>query len=319
MPDTHMIKNGETLSGIAAYYKVPTDALASTNGIKDVNRIRAGQAITIPDWPPKPFVPPQPPQEPAKPVKVIGTTDKPPSEPIPVQIVSPDDVNVTTVAKTPAPSPVDNGMKKVQDFFAWAHENMAPDHVMGMANMLGLAVGATPLGEALAAGGHIPMPTPMAGASRAVAEARGSQGAIDPNSPIQPTEAQMRRLAQAIKKRPAGWDPGLDPEFHGITPDIPSPEGITPEQYDGPMIEEGKPHAVGGDVVNFPGIKYSPEHQKAAKALAKLGFQVHPNEMKAFVDNPNWKDFIQIPYPAKGITQQQRNLIKIVEDWNKSK
>jgi len=44
---THTVKNGETLSGIAAKYGIRTRDLQRWNGLASVNRIRVGQRITL--------------------------------------------------------------------------------------------------------------------------------------------------------------------------------------------------------------------------------------------------------------------------------
>lgn len=47
-PTTHVVASGETLSSIAVRYGVGMKALIEANGIKDPNRIRVGQVLTIP-------------------------------------------------------------------------------------------------------------------------------------------------------------------------------------------------------------------------------------------------------------------------------
>ncbi|MGH9271649.1 MAG: LysM peptidoglycan-binding domain-containing protein [Ilumatobacteraceae bacterium] len=42
------IKSGDTLSGIAASFGLPVEAIMSVNGITDPNRIVAGQVISLP-------------------------------------------------------------------------------------------------------------------------------------------------------------------------------------------------------------------------------------------------------------------------------
>jgi putative chitinase len=44
----HVVKSGETLTGIAARYGVTIAALQEANGIKDPNLINAGQKLVIP-------------------------------------------------------------------------------------------------------------------------------------------------------------------------------------------------------------------------------------------------------------------------------
>lgn len=44
----HVIRRGETLSGIAARFDVPLAALAAANAITDVDHVRAGRRLTIP-------------------------------------------------------------------------------------------------------------------------------------------------------------------------------------------------------------------------------------------------------------------------------
>ncbi len=43
-----VVKPGDTLAKLARTYGVTVAAIASANGIRDVNKIRAGQALTIP-------------------------------------------------------------------------------------------------------------------------------------------------------------------------------------------------------------------------------------------------------------------------------
>jgi nucleoid-associated protein YgaU len=45
---THRVKRGETLSQIAKWYGVSVNQLAKANGIKNPNRIYAGQVLCIP-------------------------------------------------------------------------------------------------------------------------------------------------------------------------------------------------------------------------------------------------------------------------------
>ena len=45
---THTVAAGETLSGIAARYRVSVGALKDTNQIKDERKLRVGQVLTIP-------------------------------------------------------------------------------------------------------------------------------------------------------------------------------------------------------------------------------------------------------------------------------
>lgn len=45
----HVVKAGETLSAIAAAYKVKPSVILSANGIKNANNIRVGQKIFIPE------------------------------------------------------------------------------------------------------------------------------------------------------------------------------------------------------------------------------------------------------------------------------
>ncbi|MBK8051246.1 MAG: LysM peptidoglycan-binding domain-containing protein [Anaerolineales bacterium] len=76
---THVVRFGETLSGIAAWYGVSPWALAQANGISNWNRIYAGQRLCIPSggggsWNPCQWDPcnpqpwPQPPPPPPKPL-----------------------------------------------------------------------------------------------------------------------------------------------------------------------------------------------------------------------------------------------------------
>ena len=59
---TYTVRWGETLGGIAKRHGVGVDALAAANGIRDVNRIRQGQVLTLPGAPlrlaPPPAAPP---------------------------------------------------------------------------------------------------------------------------------------------------------------------------------------------------------------------------------------------------------------------
>lgn len=45
---SYTVKKGDTLSGIARKYNTTVEALASTNGIKNVDVIRVGQVLQIP-------------------------------------------------------------------------------------------------------------------------------------------------------------------------------------------------------------------------------------------------------------------------------
>ena len=47
-PSTHMVRWGETLSHIAAWYGTTVRAIVQANGIADPDRIYAGQWLTIP-------------------------------------------------------------------------------------------------------------------------------------------------------------------------------------------------------------------------------------------------------------------------------
>lgn len=49
----YTVKRGDTLAKIAAKYKLTVKELAESNGIKNPNLIRVGQAIRIPTWEPK--------------------------------------------------------------------------------------------------------------------------------------------------------------------------------------------------------------------------------------------------------------------------
>ncbi len=46
--DQHTVQPGETLSAIAAAYKVKTSALAAVNNIANPDSLRAGQKLIIP-------------------------------------------------------------------------------------------------------------------------------------------------------------------------------------------------------------------------------------------------------------------------------
>ena len=46
---TYTLKWGDTLSGVAKKFDVPVQALTAANGIKDANKVREGQTLTIPD------------------------------------------------------------------------------------------------------------------------------------------------------------------------------------------------------------------------------------------------------------------------------
>ncbi len=48
---TYRISERDTLFGISIFYGVPVEVIASANGITDINRIRVGQEITIPESP----------------------------------------------------------------------------------------------------------------------------------------------------------------------------------------------------------------------------------------------------------------------------
>ncbi len=46
--DRHIVKKGETLSGIALDYGVTVDALVEVNGLKSADAIRIDQELVIP-------------------------------------------------------------------------------------------------------------------------------------------------------------------------------------------------------------------------------------------------------------------------------
>ena len=46
---THSVRRGDTLSALARKYNTSVSALAQANNIKNVNQIRTGQRLTIPD------------------------------------------------------------------------------------------------------------------------------------------------------------------------------------------------------------------------------------------------------------------------------
>lgn len=46
--ETYRVRPGDTLSGIAARFGVPVNQLAKANGIRNPNRIYAGQVLCIP-------------------------------------------------------------------------------------------------------------------------------------------------------------------------------------------------------------------------------------------------------------------------------
>ena len=48
MDDTYTVQSGDTLSGIAAKYSIPSDKLAAYNSLDDVNSIKEGQILKIP-------------------------------------------------------------------------------------------------------------------------------------------------------------------------------------------------------------------------------------------------------------------------------
>lgn len=96
----HVVRRGETLSGIAERYRVDPYDLMRSNGISNPNRIYAGQVLCIPTGhgpypgdpmpPVKPVQPIQPiqPMPPAKPVQPIQPM--PPAKPVqPIQPVQP--------------------------------------------------------------------------------------------------------------------------------------------------------------------------------------------------------------------------------------
>ncbi len=56
-PESHTVRSGETLSSIAERYGVSVASLQSANGIKNQNRIYAGQVLAIKAQPPDPEAP----------------------------------------------------------------------------------------------------------------------------------------------------------------------------------------------------------------------------------------------------------------------
>lgn len=53
-PTTHVVREGETLSGIAAKYRMSTEQLAALNGLTNLNMIRPGQTLLLAEKPPEP-------------------------------------------------------------------------------------------------------------------------------------------------------------------------------------------------------------------------------------------------------------------------
>ncbi|MFC2030169.1 LysM peptidoglycan-binding domain-containing protein [Chloroflexota bacterium] len=49
-PRVHVVKRGQTLSGIARWYGRTTWAVANANGLRNPNRIYVGQRLCIPNW-----------------------------------------------------------------------------------------------------------------------------------------------------------------------------------------------------------------------------------------------------------------------------
>ena len=75
-------------------------------------------------------------------------------------------------------------------------------------------------------------PTPMAGTARdyAASQAAARGAPLDPNSPLQPTPAQVRRLNAAIKQRTKSgkaFDPGIDTNWG--QPNVRTPEPVMPD------------------------------------------------------------------------------------------
>jgi len=56
-PQTYVVKPGDMLSAIALKYSVSLPALALANNITDVNSLKVGETLTIPDVPPQPAGP----------------------------------------------------------------------------------------------------------------------------------------------------------------------------------------------------------------------------------------------------------------------
>ncbi|WNG28231.1 LysM peptidoglycan-binding domain-containing protein [Cystobacter fuscus] len=49
MPQTHLVRRGETLWAIAGYFKTTVTRIARANNIRDIHLIRVGQRLNIPD------------------------------------------------------------------------------------------------------------------------------------------------------------------------------------------------------------------------------------------------------------------------------
>jgi LysM repeat protein len=112
----HVVRPGQTLSGIAAWYGVTTWALAEANGIWNWNKIFVGQKLCIPGgWAPQPPPKPIPPQPPPPPVP-------PPLPPCPPQPCQPHP------CPQPCPPPQPQG--------AWTGEYFANRDLAGAPNFV---------------------------------------------------------------------------------------------------------------------------------------------------------------------------------------
>jgi LysM repeat protein len=203
----YRIRRGDTLSGLAKRFGTTVPALASANGIRDVNRIREGNILLIPDkeeTPPasKPETPKESGGLSAAPVLFQSEYDAMKrSGQVPMQaVVIPD--------PPPPPPPPDEPQAKGFDFSSTPlgkiHRMIDPVRVLSgkdeptIADYLSTAI--------MGLGGEAP--------------ARGPAPRVEPTfaGDISPTPEMARRLASAIKARTrnrAAFDSGIDPLWYG--------------------------------------------------------------------------------------------------------
>ena len=108
----YIVKSGDALSKIAAAHGCKTKDLMELNGIKDANKIRAGQKLKIPGAAPAPAAP----AAPAEPEKADWVAPLAPVEPAEAPAPAAEVSEPAPVPETPAPAETEIDMEEVLDY-----------------------------------------------------------------------------------------------------------------------------------------------------------------------------------------------------------